>query len=211
MHFLNRTEAGQRLAHALLQYRGSDVIVFALPRGGVVVAAEIAKALKAPIDLILAHKIGHPFQPEYAIGALSESGYVIGNPLELESIEPSWFESEKEKQMQEIKRKRIFYLKGQKKIDLKDKIAIIVDDGIATGFTMLAGIQELKQFHPKKIIVAVPVSPSGIGAHIKKEVDEFVCLNQPDESHFLGAIGAYYDDFSQTTDQEVIEILKLTR
>lgn len=207
MHFLNRKQAGHLLAKALIQYTGSDVIVFALPRGGVVVAAEIAKALKAPIDLILAHKIGHPYQPEYAIGALSESGYVIGNPRELETIDRSWFANEKERQMQEIKRKRDFYLKGKKKTDLKDKIAIIVDDGIATGFTMLAGIQELKQYHPKKIIVAVPISPRGIAAHIKKEVDEFICLNDPEENHFMGAIGAYYDDFSQTTDQEVMQIL----
>lgn len=208
MYFRNRSEAGKLLAQALLKYKGQDVVVFALPRGGVVTAVEIAKALDAPLDLILAHKIGHPYQPEYAIAAISENGHTIGTSHELQRIDKKWFEEEKNLQMKEIKRKREKYLKGREEIPLKNKIAILVDDGIATGLTMRVGIVELKHRHPKKIVVAVPVAPKSTADLLRSEADEFVAVEVPENHRFLGAVGAYYDDFSQTEDEEVIDILR---
>lgn len=208
MHFRDRREAGRLLSKALQKYKGDEVVVYALPRGGVVTADEIAKALNAPLDLILAHKIGHPYQPEYAIGAVSENGSVIGNPHELQTVDKKWFEAEKNRQVMELKRKREKYLKGRKEIPIKNKVAILVDDGIATGLTMQAGIQDLKHRQPKKIIVAVPVAPKSTASLLTSQADEVVSLETPEDYHFLGAVGAYYDDFSQTEDEEVIDILE---
>lgn len=208
MIFKDRSDAGKQLAEALKKYKGQDVVVYGLPRGGVVTAAEIAKALNAPLDLILAHKIGHPYQPEYAIAAVSENGHLIGSSREIQSIDKRWFDTEKMRQIDEIKRKREMYLKGRKEIPVKDKIAIIVDDGIATGLTMQVGILELKHRHPKKIIVAVPVAPKSTANLLKEQADEFVGIIVPEDYNFQGAVGAYYDDFSQTEDDEVIDILE---
>jgi putative phosphoribosyl transferase len=208
MRFKNRTEAGKLLAQALAKYKGQPAVVFALPRGGVVPSVEIARDLGAPLDLLLAHKVGHPYQPEYAIAAVSEDGHIIANAQEMQRIDKRWFESEVEHQMQEIKRKREKYLKGKKESSLQDKIAILVDDGIATGLTMQAGVLELKEKHPRKIIVAVPVSPKSTAQLLQNQVDEFVGIQVPNNEEFLGAIGAYYDDFSQVEDEEVIAILE---
>jgi putative phosphoribosyl transferase len=205
MHFKNRRDAGLKLAQLLTAYKGQDVIVYALPRGGITVAAEIASRLHAPLDVILAHKIGHPFMPEYAIAAVSESGHLIGKPDELKYFKSSWLEKEKEKQMLEIKRRRALYRQGKKEASAKDKIAILVDDGIATGLTMQVGIQELRNQTPQKIIVAVPVSPKNTAHLIQTMADEFVALEVPDD--FMGAVGAYYDDFSQVEDEEVAAMI----
>lgn len=207
MHFKDRCDAGRQLGQLLEKYKGKDAIVYALPRGGVVIAAEIAKHLHLPIGLILAHKIGHPYQPEYAIAAVSESGHVIGNPRELRFLEEAWLKLEKERQIQEIKRKRALYLKGKKEIPLEGKIAILVDDGIATGLTMQVGIRELQGRHPEKIVAAVPVAPRSTADLIEAMVDEFVAVEIPDDYAFLGAVGAYYDEFDQVEDEEVIAIL----
>jgi putative phosphoribosyl transferase len=212
MHFKNRTEAGKQLGQLLRNYRNMEGVVYALPRGGVVVAAEIAVALNFPLDLIFAHKIGHPYQPEYAIAAVSESGYLIGGaPYELKSIEEAWLEREKKWQMEEIKRKRELYLKGKKQPELKNKIAILVDDGIATGLTMRAGIKELKMRQPHKIIVAVPVASKDAADLLKAVVDEFVGIEVAEEHKFLGSVGAYYDEFNQVGDEEVIRFLEEKR
>lgn len=206
MHFKDRRDAGQQLCQLLKKYEGEEIVVYGLPRGGVVVAAEIAKCLNAPLDLILAHKIGHPYQPEYAIAAISESGHMVGSMAELSALKHSWLEAQKELQIEEIKRKREKYLRGREEIPVKGKVAILVDDGIATGLTMQVGIQELKGKHPKSIIVAVPVAPKSTAKLIKGMVDDLVGIVIDDE-WFLGAVGAYYDDFNQTEDEEVIELL----
>ena len=207
MYFKDRVDAGKQLSKLLAKYKDKDVVVYALPRGGVVLAAEIAKFLHAPLDLILAHKIGHPYQPEYAIAAISEGGHLIGNSYELSSVGKGWLEDAKAREMEEIKRKRNLYLKGRKKISAKDKIAIIVDDGIATGLTMQVGIQELKDQHPKSIVAVVPVAPKGTANLLKTMLDDFVAIEIPDDYDFLGAVGAYYQEFYQIEDQEVIDIL----
>lgn len=207
MRFTDRYDAGRKLAELLAKYKNNDVVVYALPRGGVEVAVEIADLLKAPLDLIFAHKIGHPYQPEYAIAAVSESGYLIGNEQEMLSAGKEWLEGEKNHQMEEMQRRRKLYLKGRKEIPLKDKIAVIVDDGIATGLTMQVGIMELRSRHPDKIIAAVPVAPKSTARLIRTQVDEFVALDVPEDFHFLGAVGAYYDRFNQVEDEQVIAIL----
>lgn len=207
MHFKDRRDAGQQLGRRLKRYQGQDVVVYALPRGGVVVAEEIAHALRAPLDLILAHKIGHPYHAEYAIAAISESGHLVGNERELRVVEPSWLEQEKRRQLDEIKRKRSLYLKNRPSQSARGRIAIIVDDGIATGLTMLAGIKQLKEQQPKKIVVAVPVAPKPTAELLKTMVDEVEIAEIPEDHHFLGAVGAYYQDFDQVEDDEVIAIL----
>lgn len=207
MFFENREDAGRQLSQLLKKYKNMPVVVYALPRGGVPVAAEISRFLEAPLDLIFAHKIGHPYQPEYAIAAISESGHMIGPSLEIsESLGNDWLEMQKADQLNEIKRKKEKYLKGRKNISVENKIAILVDDGIATGLTMIVGINELKDRHPKKIVVAVPVAPRRTSNLIKTMVDDYVGI-EVDDYDFLGAVGAYYKEFTQVDDDEVIEIL----
>ncbi|MBI4035368.1 phosphoribosyl transferase [Candidatus Daviesbacteria bacterium] len=208
MYFKNRTEAGRKLAGLLDNFKGADVVVYALPRGGVVIGAEITKAIHSPLDLIITRKIGHPYQPEYAIGAVAENGYLILNKEEVLNIDEKYLEEEAEKQKQEAKRRREVYLGGRKPIPCRGKIAILVDDGIATGLTIKAAIQELKlHYHPSRIIVAVPVTPREIADELElKEKVELIALEIP--AQFIGSIGAYYQDFSPVEDTDVVRIIQ---
>lgn len=209
MYFRNRTEAGRLLAKALKKYKGKEVVVYALPRGGVVVAVEIARELRAPLDLIITRKIGYPYQPEYAIAAIAENGHIVGAQKELKSVDDRWLQGEIERQRKEAKRRREKYLQGRAEIPVAGKIAILVDDGIATGLTMRVGIMELSHRHPKKIVVAVPVVPKTIADILRKEAGgEVVALNVPTDDAFQGAVGAYYDEFFPVEDEEVVAILK---
>lgn len=203
--FKNRQDAGEQLSKLLAAYKDQDVIVYALPRGGVTVAKEIAKFLKAPLDLIFAHKIGHPYQLEYAIGAISERGYLIGEELKL--YDSKWLEATKAKEIQEMKRKRALYLKGKKSLDVEGKVAIIVDDGIATGRTMEVGIMELRGRNPEKIVMAVPVAPRSTFDKLATLTDDAVGVEIPEDEEFVGAVGAYYNEFDQVEDEEVIALL----
>lgn len=202
--FKNRSEAGKNLALLLDKYRNDAVVVYGLPRGGVVVAFEVAKRLDAPLSIIIARKIGHPQNPEYAIGAVSESGDLVGNTLEMKSAGQQWFEGQVVRQKKEAARRRKLYLKNKKKISAKGKVAIIVDDGIATGLTMEVAIAELRRENPKKIVVAVPVAASETAKKIQKIVNKFIALFKEKE---LFAIGSFYDSFPQVEDKEVISIL----
>lgn len=206
VHFRNRAEAGQRLARLLEKYRGQEAVVYALPRGGVVVAKEIARELHCPLDLIIVRKIGHPRNPEFGIGAVTEAGRMFLNEAIVRTLDPKWLEAEIDKQQKEAQRRRELYLKDTEPVEVKGKTAIIVDDGIATGSTMFVAIKELRHRQPARIVVAVPVSPKDTAEAVKQEVDEFVAISAPD--YFLGAIGAYYDDFAQVSDAEVISWLK---
>lgn len=208
--FKDRTDAGRKLAKLLEPFRTKDVVVYALPRGGVVIGAEIAKVINAPLDLIITRKIGHPHQSEYAIGAVAENGHTFFNEGVASKIEQKWLEEEIERQKLEGRRRRETYLGGRKPISCKGKIAILVDDGIATGLTMKAAIHELKMhYHPSKIVVAVPVAPSEIVEELKKMGVEFAAVNIPE--NFRGAIGAYYQDFSAVPDEDIIRIMKDTK
>lgn len=206
IYFKNRKIAGQKLADRLLKYTNGKVVILALPRGGVIIANEIAKAIKAPLDLIITRKIGHPLDPEYAIGAITEEGHLLGNISELAAVNQDWLKGEIENQKHEAKRRRKKYLKNMTRPDLENKVIIIVDDGIATGYTMEAAIYQAKTYKPQKIIIAVPVMPPDFAQKIKPEVDELVAATIP--MYFLGAISAYYEEFPQVSDEEVIELLK---
>jgi putative phosphoribosyl transferase len=207
MHFKDRSEAGQLLGEALSSYQNQPVVIYGIPRGGVATAVEIARLLHAPLDLIITRKIGHPYQPEYAIAAVAEDGHMLGSEEELESVDQNWLKSEIETQRKEAKRRREQYLRNRPPIPVENKIAILVDDGIATGTTIRLGIQELKHRKCKKIIVAVPVSPKSTAEIIKKEAGEIVALDIPEDFAYLGAVGAYYSHFPQLEDEEVMAIL----
>lgn len=206
MFFENRQEAGKKLGKLLAQkYKDHEVVIYALPRGGVVTGIEVAKILKSPLDIILTRKIGHPFSPEFALAVLSENGHITADPKEIASVDKKWFEKRKKKEMKEIIRRRKTYIKNVKTVDVKNKIAIIVDDGIATGLTMKAAIGDVKTLGPKKIVVAVPVMPKEIANDLNLMVDDVIALNIPNE--FLGAVGSYYKKFPQIGDDEVIRLL----
>jgi len=201
----NRYEAGLLLAKKLEKYKATNTVVIALPRGGVVIGRVIADKLLLPLDIVVTRKIGHPLNPEYAIGAVDDSGTVIFNEVEIVSVDKSWLEKEIQKQQNEAKRRVKIYRKG-KKLKLQGKDIIIVDDGIATVFTMQLAVKAMKKENPNKIIVAVPVAPLESIGKIKKEgVDEIVLLKSPEE--FLGAIGAHYQEFEQVEDNKVIKLL----
>ncbi|MBI4454289.1 MAG: phosphoribosyl transferase [Acidobacteria bacterium] len=206
MRFKDRSEAGKRLAAALHNYQDKEVVVYALPRGGVILGVEIAKALGAPLDLIIARKIGHPFNPEYAIGAVGENGHTVFEEAERAAVDPQWLIRKVEEERKEAQRRRETYLANQEAIQVEGKTGIIVDDGIATGLTMKLAIKELKHRGPKSIVVAVPVTPKETAEELIKEVDELIALDIPDL--YLGAISAYYDDFPQLSDQEVIRLMR---
>lgn len=209
MRFRDRTEAGIRLAKALDKYRGEDGIIYPLPRGGIVLGVEIARALGMPLDLVIPRKIGHPRNPEYAICAVTENGAPLCNEEELARVDQAWYQAQVEQMRKEARRRRELYMGGRTPLDARMKTAIIVDDGIATGLTMRAAINDVRQREPARIVVAIPVSPADTAELLRHEVDEVVALDIPE--FYLGAVGAYYDDFAQVTDQEVIALLRSAR
>lgn len=210
IHFANRQEAGKELAEKLKLYKDNqDVVIYALPRGGVVLGTEIAKILHVPLDLIITRKIGHPYNPEYAICAVAENGEMICNELERALVDQSWLEEEIQKETGEAKRRREVYLKGKPGVSSENKTAILVDDGIATGLTLEVAIQSLKKQHAKKVIVAIPVAPHDAVMRFEKQADKIIVLE--DDINYLGAVGAYYEDFPQVSDNEVIELLNKTK
>ena len=206
MRFRNRTEAGQELARALDEYRDDDAVVYALPRGGVVLGAVVAQALHVPLDVVIARKIGHPTNPEYGICAISESGHLVCNEAERAAVDPQWFAQAIDRERQEAARRRERYLGGRPPMSVEGKVVIIVDDGIATGLTMFAAIEEVRGRHPRKIVVAIPIIPLDTFARLRQQVDQVVALEAPE--FFLGAVGAYYDDFTQVSDDEVVRLLR---
>lgn len=203
--FRDRHQAGQALARALQPHLREPAILYALPRGGVPVAVEIALACVLPLDLVIARKIGHPHQPEYAIGAVTETGEAVFNQSELESAEPGWLEQQVAEQRAEARRRRRIYSSGHPRRSASGRCAILVDDGIATGLTMLAAIAEIRQDRPTRIVVAVPVAPADTAERFAAQVDRFVAARVPE--FFAGAVGNYYDDFRQLSDQDVLDEL----
>lgn len=206
MRFRDRAEAGRQLAQALKKYQDQDGVVYALPRGGVVLGVEVARALGMPLDLLIPRKIGHPLQPEYAIGAVVENGELVCNRQEVERIDPRWFRQEVEAERQEARRRRELYLGGREPAPVEGKSAIIVDDGIATGLTMEVAIRDARRRKPAHLVVAVPVAPPETVERLAREVDEFVVLDR--SPYYLGAVGAYYSYFPQVSDEEVIALLR---
>jgi putative phosphoribosyl transferase len=208
MPFANRTDAGRQLAQALARYKNRGAVVLALPRGGVPVAAEVAAALNAPLDLILVRKIGVPMQPELAMGAVvdGEKPLIVRNEdvIMLAGVDDADFKAVCDAELAEIERRRQRYLGGRERIDVAGRIAIVIDDGIATGATTRAALRATRVRQPKKLILAVPVAPTESLAAMQEEADEVVCL---EDYESFGAIGFYYSDFRQTSDQQVIDTL----
>ncbi len=208
MPFADRTEAGRKLAKALAGYKSQQAVVLALPRGGVPVAAQVAEALQAPMDLILVRKIGVPMQPELAMGALVDgvTPLIVRNEdvIRLAGIEEAEFKRVCDEELAEIERRRKLYLGGRDRVEVAGRVTIVIDDGIATGATTRAALRATRVRKPKKLVLAVPVAPTESLAEMKGEADEVVCL---EDHEAFGAIGFYYSDFRQTSDQEVIEAL----
>jgi len=208
MPFSNRTEAGRKLAKALAFYKEQHPVILALPRGGAPVAAEIAAALEAPLDLVLVRKIGVPFQPELAMGAVidGQEPLVVRNEqvICMAEINQSEFDAIRDRELEEIERRRKLYLGNRPHPELKGQTVIIVDDGIATGATIRVALRAIRMRKPRKLILAVPVAPTQSLDELRTEADEIVCLEDYED---FGAIGLYYSDFRQISDAEVIELL----
>ena len=208
MSFRNRDDAGRRLAARLLKFKGEEAVVFALPRGGAPVAAPIAEALNAPLDLVLVRKIGVPFQPELAMGAVADGGTPItvrnADVVAMARVSEEAFDAVRRRELDEIERRRRLYLGSRPRPEAKGRVAIVVDDGVATGATTRAALRAVRARHPKKLMLATPVAPPDTLASLEPEADETICLETHED---FGAIGYFYADFRQTSDDEVIAIL----
>jgi putative phosphoribosyl transferase len=205
--FPNRAEAGRQLAEKLEKYAGrDDVIVLGLPRGGVPVAYEVAKRLRAPLDVFIVRKLGVPGFEELAAGAIASGGVRVLNEDVVRAIPYAneAIEAVTAKETAELQRREQIYREGRFPPALRDKIAILVDDGLATGATMRAAVKALRQQGAAKIVVAVPVGPPDTCEELAQEADEAICLSTPP---FFQAVGQYYEDFSQTSDDDVRELL----
>jgi putative phosphoribosyl transferase len=205
--FPNRLEAGRQLAQKLEKYAGrDDVIVLGLPRGGVPVANEVAKHLGAPLDVFIVRKLGVPGFEELAAGAIASGGVRVLNEDVMRAIPHAdqAIETVTARETAELQRREQLYREDRAPQELRDRIAILVDDGLATGATMRAAVKALRQREAAKIVVAVPVGPPDTCHEIEEQADETICLSTPE---FFQAVGQYYDDFSQTTDEDVRELL----
>lgn len=205
--FKDRIEAGELVAQRLMRYAGrDDVIVLALPRGGVPVGFVVADKLDVPLDILLVRKLGFPGREEYAMGAIASGGVSVLHDEVVERFGIPLFEVEavKQRELKEIERREKLYRANRPALPLQGRVVIIVDDGIATGSTMAAAVKCLRHFKPARIIIAVPVAPPDTYQELRPEVDEFICLSMP-EPFF--AVGAWYKEFDQTSDDEVKSLL----
>lgn len=205
--FRDRVEAGRKLAEKLKGTVESSGLVLAIPRGGVVVGAEIARRLGLDLDLIIPRKIGSPQNPEVAIGAVTQDGSTILNTRLIEKLGITDLELQEAitRETMEIIRRVALYGGGWEQKDCSGIQIVVVDDGVATGFTMLACLRSARNLHPRELILAVPVAPPDTLGLLQKEVDRVVCLLTPDNFY---AVGQFYENFDQTSDEEVVKIMK---
>ncbi len=205
--FKDRVEAGRLLVRDLKELKGKEVVVLAIPRGGVIVANEVARALKSPLDLIIPRKVGAPGNPELAIGAVTQDGAAIidKNTVRMLGVNEKYLEDEVKSQVEEVRRRMKKYRGERPYPKLKDKVVVLVDDGVATGYTMRAAIQSVRRQSPSSIWVAVPVGPPESIEELSREADRVVCLRMP-EPFF--AIGQFYERFEQVEDEELLQILE---
>ena len=210
MIYRDRREAGRVLSRLLAAYRGSpDVLVLALPRGGVPVAFEVARALDAPLDVFIVRKLGMPGHEEYAMGAIASGGIRVMSPDAARlGIPPAAIEAIVQREKRELERREQLYRGNRPPLDLKDRIVLLVDDGLATGSTMRAAALAVRRLGPKRIVVAVPVGARDSCDEFHGEVDEAICARSPEP---FGGVGAWYDDFGQTSDEEVHRLLDASR
>ena len=207
MQFIDRYQAGKKLAQALRRFKDiKGVIVLALPRGGVVLGAEVARLLRAPLDLVLVRKIGHPYNPEYAIGSVADGQEPILNPDEISEFNKGLISQKIETARLEIERKKdLYFEEGHVAPNLKDMIVLVVDDGIATGYTMKAAVNAVSAQRPKQIVIATPVASVSATELLKPADAQIVILDKP--QNFLGAVGAHYLNFKEVDDNEVRSLL----
>jgi putative phosphoribosyl transferase len=207
--FTDRRDAGIALAASLLPFKNESPLILALPRGGVLVAYEVAQALDAPLDIIVARKLGAPGQHELGVGAIVDGDHpesVLNEEIIRElDVSSDYIKGEIESELKEMGRREAAYRQGRPRAELKGRTVIVIDDGIATGGSIRAALRGVRRKAPGKVVLAVPVAPAETIAALGPEADEIVCLEAPD--HFV-AIGDFYDDFSQTSDEEVIALLE---
>jgi putative phosphoribosyl transferase len=207
--FADRSEAGRALARRLLRFRDARPVVLALPRGGVPVGYEVAQVLDAPLDLVLVRKIGAPFQPELAIGAVVDGRRpetVLNEEMVREfQIPGSYIAEQSARKLEEIERRRELYLAGRARAPIEARTAIVIDDGIATGATMEAALHATRRANPKRLVLATPVAPPDTIERLRPQADEVVCLATP---RLFDAIGSFYEDFRQLSDEEVVDLLQ---
>ena len=210
--FADRRDAGRRLAAALRGYARENPLVLALPRGGVPVGYEVARELGAPLDLVFVRKIGAPAQPELGLGAVvdGDDPQLVVNEDVVREVRPppGYVEAEARRQLAEIERRRQLYRGGRLPEPVANRTVIVVDDGIATGGTVRAVLRALARLGPRRLVLAVPVAPRDSIRSLRAEADEVVCLATPEPFY---AVGAHYDDFAQTEDRDVIELLAMAR
>lgn len=208
--FENREEAGRMLAERLKKHKLKNALVLAIPRGGVVIADEIVKQVGGELDLIIPRKIGAPSNPELAIGAVApDRSFTVDKKIARETgATKEYIDRTVRIESIEIDRRMLKYRGDKKFPDAKNRVVVVVDDGIATGYTMKVTVEFLRKMKPKKIIVAVPVAPYETAREMEKDADEFVCLEVPEDFY---AIGAHYSEFPQVSDDEVISIMKRHR
>ena len=206
--FRNRVDAGRRLGVELERFRGEDVVVIALPRGGVVVGAEVARALGAPLDVLIVRKIGAPMQPELAIGAVSNGRGIHRvldrNTMSMVGVNEAEAEALAMAEVEEIRRRERLYRGERAPVEVVGRTVIVVDDGVATGSTLQAGVESLRERGVGRLVVAVPCAPRQTLAKFEQLADDVVCLESPEP--FM-AVGLCYEDFEQVSDGEVMEIL----
>lgn len=200
--FIDRYDAAQQLVKKLEKFRNKNAIIIAIPRGGVPLAYYISKTLNLPLEIFLSKKIGHPNNPEFAIGSVTLNGVMLDDTSN--DVSQDYLKTEIDRILRSLKEKFILFMGDRKPIDLKNKTVIIVDDGIATGNTIQATVDVIKKNKPKKIIISVPVAPHSATKKFSNKVDEFICLHTPKD--FIG-VGQYFERFPQINDQEVIQLL----